>query len=75
MEGDPRLTYASQVSYRFNPRPRVEGDMRRGVKYCSFRGFNPRPRVEGDAGERNADGESASFNPRPRVEGDRLRYR
>ena len=55
---------------RFNPRPRVEGDL---LEICVLRyapSFNPRPRVEGDALPSSRICLAAGFNPRPRVEGD-----
>jgi len=56
---------------RFNPRPRVGGDVEGGKVVPDRSRFNPRPRVGGDppAGG-NPTGGRGGFNPRPRVGGD-----
>ena len=56
--------------YRFNSRPRMEGDGRphraRNTSSC----FNSRPRMEGDCQRYGRRGAGISFNSRPRMEGD-----
>ena len=59
------------MPHRFNPHPRMGGDMyfRMEVLESSCR-FNPHPRMGGD-GERNGQAnESSCFNPHPRMGGD-----
>ena len=38
----------STLDDNFNPRPREEGDRKKGFRLCSEGYFNPRPREEGD---------------------------
>jgi len=58
------------IAQCFNPRPRVEGDVRDIQLQPKRPCFNPRPRVEGDTRRTSMPTSLMSFNPRPRVEGD-----
>ncbi len=55
---------------RFNPRPRVGGDVPRSPRRPGGWSFNPRPRVGGDGRPAVCGGSRNGFNPRPRVGGD-----
>ena len=55
---------------RFNPRPRVGGDLRNDDIALRSDCFNPRPRVGGDDYITGLGAAFVGFNPRPRVGGD-----
>ena len=55
---------------RFNPRPRVEGDILFAPPICGLRMFQSAPSRGGRPGIKCCYDYGSSFNPRPRVEGD-----
>ena len=55
---------------RFNPRPRMGGDIDPHNKYLTTFGFNPRPRMGGDIISGRKNPRCVRFNPRPRMGGD-----
>ena len=57
----------------FNPRPREEGDRRKGSRLPFYNNFNPRPREEGDWATMHPKQIISNFNPRPREEGDKYK--
>ena len=61
-----------KIHSNFNPRTRVECDLRESVVQIQKRNFNPRTRVECDSEWATDGGRSQYFNPRTRVECDTI---
>ena len=58
------------MSHRFNPRPRMGGDVPHNNSRIPGKCFNPRPRMGGDMKAKGTVFDFKGFNPRPRMGGD-----
>src|SRR5690554_6514050 len=72
MGGDVRHGLVRATSRRFNPRPRMGGDVFISGRFIQPACFNPRPRMGGDIVVLVFLLLALRFNPRPRMGGDGL---